>query len=71
MRQGALYTLKCLACKERGEESLYIGETARTPYDRGLEHGGALRRLKEDSPLVEHWVDHHKREGAPNFRMEV
>ena len=72
MRQGCIYKMTCLLCKEQGEKiSLYIGESARTAYDRGSEHLSAIRRRDEGSPLVEHHVLEHSREEEPRFSMEV
>ena len=41
----------------------YIGETARSAYERGWEHQEALRKLEEDSHLLKHVANHHK--GVP------
>ena len=60
MRKGALYQIRCLGCQREGKEMLYIGETARTPYDRGLEHMRAIENSNPESPMVEHCHDHHQ-----------
>ena len=44
MDQWALYQLDWLLCKMEGKETNYIGETARTLWNRGLEHLDKLRR---------------------------
>ena len=59
LRQGALYTLECSQCKEEKKRSLYYGETARTPYDRGLNHGEAIRRGDPNHPIVAHYLEDH------------
>ena len=38
MRQGIICTLECLECKEGGQKVQYIGESARTGWDRGRIH---------------------------------
>ena len=38
----------------------YVGESARTAFDRGLEHFTALKNLSEESPLVEHSLAAHE-----------
>ena len=37
----------------------YTLESARTPYDRGLDHMAALTRMDKESPLVEHCNNDH------------
>ena len=44
MDQWALYQIDWLLCKMEVKETNYIGETARTLWDRGLEHLDRLRR---------------------------
>ena len=51
----------------------YIGETARSAYERGWEHQEALRKLEEDSHLLKHVANYHQ--GVPmeniTFGMRV
>ena len=70
MRKGVIYRMRCMTCHEAGKKTFYIGETARAPFDRGLEHIDAIRRGDRESPLVEHTQDCHQGE-APNFQMEI
>ena len=51
MRQWALYRIEC---KEANTTSEYVGESARTLFNRGLEHWKALQSRNKESPLVEH-----------------
>ena len=62
--------MTCMHCLEKGKKAQYIGETGRTPFDRGLEHLNTIRRGDEESPLVEHHQKTHP-EVQPRFRMEV
>ena len=60
MRQGAVvYTLECATCKTKETRTAYIGETARTPYDQGLNHSEAIRRGDGDHPMVAHFREDH------------
>ena len=63
-----------MTCIEDGREEklagTYMGESARTAYDRGLEHCVAMETYNPENPLVEHCEDTHKGTD-PNFRMEV
>ena len=54
---------------ENGKKVQYFGESAWTPWDRGLEHFSALMNQNPESPLVEHMSEDHKNE-APNFQMK-
>ena len=58
-RQGVVYLMTCMKCKEEGRGAYYVGESARTPYDRGLEHLKAIRKGDMESPLVEHEEEYH------------
>ena len=71
MRQGLIYKIKCNTCfHKEGKEVLYIGETARTGYDRGQEWWEALQRQDTSTPLEEHSQECHPEE-ARDFTMEV
>ena len=37
MRQGLVYEIRCKTCEKEGKDTAYVGETARTGYDRGVE----------------------------------
>ena len=71
LRQGCIYRMTCLHCLEVDKQSVYIGETARTGYDRSLEHWSAIRRRDETSPLVEHHNLEHPDKEEPDFAMEI
>ena len=70
MRQGCIYLMTCMMCEKEGRHSYYIGESARTPYDRGHEHLSAIRRLQKESPLVEHFTEDHSGQ-TPDFEMKI
>ena len=52
--EGVTYSISCLECKKEGRIVEYIGETARTIYDRGNEHLSNLIGKKKGKPLWEH-----------------
>ena len=70
MKQGLVYNIMCMICSENGRKTNYIGETARTCYDRGVEHLDAVRRGDEGHPLVEHQQKEHIDEPS-RFQMKV
>ena len=70
-RQGCVYVLECKTCKaEGGQRTVYVGESARTPYDRGLEHLGLISREDRESPCVEHRDKHHPNQEV-DFSMAI
>ena len=47
----------------------YIGETARSAYERGWEHEDALRKLDEDSHLVKHIANYHQEDEIDKIKF--
>ena len=70
MRPGAVYRISCIIFKAEGrKETVYIGETGRTLFDRGLEHLRGIERDPEH-PVRAHWRDcHREEEGGPQYEM--
>ena len=64
MRQNGLYSIECETCRQNEKTSLYIGESARTLYDRGLEHQKAYASRSEESVMHEHEQNDHQGEKA-------
>ena len=62
-----------MKCKEENVESHYIEETSRTTFERFLEHRGQIHKENPDSPMVEHFQEHHKetKPGLEHFKLEV
>ena len=54
MRQGVVYVINCGLCKEDGVQCDYIGESARTSFDRGQDHLRSLRTGYRNNALVLH-----------------
>ena len=78
MRQGVVYQISCSSCKTDAKKTHYYGESARTGYDRGLEHLAALDRMNPESPLVEHLLEAHPGVGveddedaSAHFQMSI
>ena len=65
MTQGMVYGITCETCKEEKKEVIYVGETARTMYDRGLEWISSIRREDASNPMVA-----HAREAHPSNPLE-
>ena len=68
--QGVVYKVTCLLCMEAEVKTDYIGESARTAYDRGGEHWAAIGRGDQSNPMVEHLNDHHPGEES-RYQMRV
>ena len=81
-KRSVLYENICLKCNpgaggESKEEinppldhpSIYVGETARSLYERGKEHWRGFRNQEEDSHINKHHQLHHGGEGAPSFHL--
>ena len=78
MQQGVVYQISCSLCKAEAKKTYYYGESARTGYDRGLEHLAALGRMNPESPLVEHLLEAHPGVGveddedtSAHFQMSI
>ena len=64
--------MTCRICTNEGREkqTVYIGESARTPFDRGAEHLKLMEREDKESPAVEHTMEMHPGQET-SFSMEV
>ena len=45
------YKVDCQECLSENIKAIYLGETGRNGYARGLEHQDGLEKKKEDNPL--------------------
>ena len=61
------------SCKPVREITLYkyIGETARSTHERGLEHIGDALNLNYKSHILKHYVDSHMGEDWDNIRFNM
>ena len=59
--------------KSRIKVHRYIGETARSVYERGLEHQSGLEKMEEDNHMMKHMANYHqdKEIGEVNFGIRV
>ena len=79
-RRNVVYKTECRECKEeQGEASkvkekrdtLYIGETSRTAYERGKEHQRDAQSKSEKSHVHNHREEIHQGEEGKGFSMKV
>jgi hypothetical protein len=70
------YQHQCKLCDDikddsgKGTLALYIGETSKSGYERGLQHAAGLLKKKDDNVMHKHMMIHHQ--GLePNFVMTV
>ena len=66
------YKITCLNClRKDNRKVVYLGESARSLWDRISEHIGDLRRRTTSSVLYRHWQEGHQDEAEPEFSVEV
>ena len=82
-RRSLVYESICLDCNPDGTKkgevkdarrdipSVYVGETARSLYERGREHWEDWKKKSTDSHILKHWTIHHQGLGEPNFILKV
>ena len=71
-QRNIVYKTSCKQCHEVGKDKMYIGESARTSYERGREHLEDYQNEKEDSHMHKHFVlDHPQDKEMPRFTMKV
>ena len=71
MKQGILYVIDCLTCKEENKVTQYWGESGRSGFDRGQEHLMGLRNKSSNSCLWNHHQETHGVTSEPSFQMKV
>ena len=71
MAKNVLYRIDCLHCKAQEKTTTYIGESARTGYERWLEHKELIDQKSEESPVVEHHLEAHPTEDQIMVAMKV
>ena len=66
------YKWTCLTClSDRGDRSVYLGESSRSLWDRTVEHLEDLKRRNSNSVLYRHWQECHRDEREPEFSVKV
>ena len=63
---GVNYEIKCKTCGK-----IYIGETSRTAYSRGLEHKRSIERKDKESVFIKHNIEEHQNDESTRFEMSV
>ena len=68
-----MYISNCSLCKSAGShDGQYIGETARSLYERSREHVEDAVRMKTSSHIWKHWSLAHPEElSMPRFEFKV
>ena len=64
------YQLVCDTCRDRGEQKIYEGETARSARVRGAEHLSNFRSDRVDSALYKHKHNDHPNDDM-KFSMHI
>ena len=71
-KKNVVYSITCLTCMERGDRSVYHGESSRTLYERFTEHWEGLRQQTDESVLTRHWREcHGDRDTAPGYSVKI
>ena len=65
------YEITCQICLKAGKTTQYIGESARTAFDRGSDHLADLKALRVKNPLVKHLVEDHPGQEWDSYKMKV
>ena len=66
------YQTSCLLCKQQGVDKRYIGESARSAFERGVEHlKGYETKSIENHMHKHHQIDHQEELSPPEFSMKV
>jgi len=58
--EGVGYLLECWACRLVGKVAIYVGETSRSPYQRGRGHQKEVNEAKRSHPMVTHFQETHQ-----------
>ena len=77
-QRNILYESYCTTCNPEGMKEgyrasgVYVGESARSLYERGKEHHEDERTRKEDSHRMKHWIlDHPDLPHPPKFKLKI
>ena len=73
-KQNITYSLECQICKIVNDTLvIYHGESSRSGFSRGLEHGEGLEKKTDGNPLWKHCRDKHNSDNLTidNFTMKL
>ena len=83
VKRNILYESECERCadvdemtgeslKRQGQDaSLFVGESARSLFERSSEHWKAAEQMKEESHMVQHSIESHNGESKNTFKFKV
>ena len=83
MKRSTLYENICKLCNPgvtnknpelnppKNQPSIYVGESAKSVQERGMEHWRGFKERREDSHILKHHLLHHGGEGDPQFHLRV
>ena len=70
--RSVTYQTSCLRCKEKGKERLYIGESARSGFERLSEHFQGYLQGANDNHMHKHFQTEHELEAErPEFEAKI
>ena len=71
-KRGILYKTTCNQCKGTDKEASYIGESARSGYERGLNHQNDYDGMEFDSHMLKHQIlSHGELQEKLTFSMKI
>ena len=70
-KRNILYESVCLTCKQNDIVKVYVGESARSSYERGGEHARDYAKRAEDSHMHKHAMSEHAEEEKPTFQFNI
>ena len=70
-KRSITYETKCKSCQAQGKDKIYIGESARSSYERGTEHTNDYLSEVANSHMYNHYIEDHSEGSRPAFSMKV
>ena len=70
-KRNITYKTSCLECMATGKKVEYFGETARSGFERGLEHQDDFKKEMDESHMWKHQVLEHPDQQKVKFKMKV
>ena len=70
MKESVNYIIECVTCRKNGVRRVYLGETSRSCYQRGLEHTREIDEGIITHPIVLHFWEEHNGE-KQNVLMRI
>ena len=70
-RRNLVYQTSCSECSDKGRDTLYLGESSRSGYERGVEHLRDAKTQRENSHMFEHQQEELPDIKEVKFKMKV